>query len=247
MILSKLPNEYLNDFHIKQDKSGWYITTTILKQLNKYDIWDEWSKTSKNYNQLENNKIWDRIDLTKITDLDINYLIRSINKTFKYDIQEIKRTKEYTPLKNNMYDKHNIKTIDTTNKFINEIYTYDIFNNHNIHVIISCTGTGKTTAINQNMEQYLKNNKDGRFISLTARTSLSEQHMINFKDIGIINYLESDEKDLKDERIITICINSIVKRLKNMSISQMNDTILFIDEVASFIEFTHNDLLEKKD
>ena len=32
-----------------------------------------------------------------------------------------------------------------------------------------------------------------------------------------------------------------------MSISQMNDTILFIDEVASFIEFTHNDLLEKKD
>ena len=47
-LLSKLPNEYLNDFHIKQDKSGWYITTTILKQLNKYDIWDEWSKTSKN-------------------------------------------------------------------------------------------------------------------------------------------------------------------------------------------------------
>ena len=113
-----------------------------------------------------------------------------------------------------MYDKNNIKTIDTTNKFINEIYTYDIFNNHNIHVIKSCTGTGKTTAINQNMEQYLKNNKDVRFISLTARTSLSEQHMINFKDIGIINYLESDEKDLKDERIITICINSIVKRLK---------------------------------
>ena len=145
-----------------------------------------------------------------------------------------------------MYDKNTIKTIDTTNKFINEIYTYDIFNNHNIHVIKSCTGTGKTTAINQNMEQYLKNNKDGRFISLTARTSLSEQHMINFKDIGIINYLESDEKDLKDERIITICINSIVKRLKSMSISQINDTILFIDEVASFIEFTHNDLLEKK-
>ena len=26
----------------------------------------------------------------------------------------------------------------------------------------------------------------------------------------------------------------------------MNDTILFIDEVASFIEFTHNDLLENK-
>ena len=64
------------------------------------------------------------------------------------------------------------------------------------------------------MEQYIKNNKDARFISLTARTSLSEQHMIHFKDIGIINYLESNEKDLKDERIITICINSIVKRLK---------------------------------
>ena len=70
--------------------------------------------------------------------------------------------------------------------------------------------------------------------------------MIIFKDIGIINYLESDEKDLKDERIITICINSLVKRLKNMSIMQMNDTIVFIDEVASVIEFTHNDLLEKK-
>ena len=91
------------------------------------------------------------------------------------------------------------------------------------------------------------NNNDVRFISLTARTSLSEQHMINFKNIGIVNYLESNETNLQDERIITICINSIVKRLKKMSIMQMNDTILFIDEVASFIEFTHNDLLEKKD
>ena len=37
-----------------------------------------------------------------MTDLDINYLIRNINKTFKYDIQEIKRTKEYIPLLKNI-------------------------------------------------------------------------------------------------------------------------------------------------
>ena len=246
-ILSKLPNEYLNDFHINKYKSGWYLTTTILKQLNKYDIWNEWSKKSNNYNEVNNNKIWNRIDLTQIINLDINYLIRNINKTFKYNIPEIKRTKEYIPLKNSMNDKNTIKTIYTTNEFINEIYTYNIFDKNNVHIIKSCTGTGKTTAINQNMEEYLtKNNNNVRFISLTARTSLSEQHMINFKNIGIVNYLESDEKNLQDEKIITICINSIVKRLKNISIMQMNDTILFIDEIASFIEFTHNDLLEKK-
>ena len=51
-MLELLPDEYLDNF------TKWSIITNILKNYEKYDIWDEWSKQSDKYNSRKNVVIW---------------------------------------------------------------------------------------------------------------------------------------------------------------------------------------------
>ena len=50
--LRLLPSKY------KDNYSEWLIITTILKNENKFDIWDNWSKGGNNYSYENNIKIW---------------------------------------------------------------------------------------------------------------------------------------------------------------------------------------------
>ena len=62
-------------------------------------------------------------------------------------------------------------------------YKYIFFKKYETSIIKSVTGTGKTTAINTHMKTYLKEHPTTKFVSITARQSLSAQHMLSFKDI----------------------------------------------------------------
>ncbi len=51
-ILNQLDQTYLNNY------SDWLRVTTVCKYHDKFDIWDEWSKKSVNYNSHKNMDIW---------------------------------------------------------------------------------------------------------------------------------------------------------------------------------------------
>ena len=62
------------------------------------------------------------------------------------------------------------------------------FNEYDIIIIRSCTGTGKTTAIAKRIEDYLKDDDETKFLTLTTRTTLTDQHEKSFNNIDLKNY-----------------------------------------------------------
>ena len=70
-ILSLLPDEYLNNYN------EWFIVLSVLKNLNKIYIFDEFSKKGNNYNYNNNKLLWNCNEGR----IDINYLIFILNKT----------------------------------------------------------------------------------------------------------------------------------------------------------------------
>ena len=68
-LLNKLPIEYANNYE------KWLTITTVLKSLNNYNIWDKWSKQSKNYNINNNISQWNNNKGI----IDVNYLVWLVN------------------------------------------------------------------------------------------------------------------------------------------------------------------------
>ena len=224
-MLLLLPSEYLNEY------SKWIIITNILKNLNKFDIWDEWSKQSENYNSRANISIWNS---TKKIMFNVAYLIKLTNyKTFK----------PYKPITNN----HKIKLIN--NKFLFEYrnpmlnFTFTDYSNNDTIIIQSCTGTGKTTAVAEHCKNYLKDSKY-KILSIISRITLGDQHVKSFKEKNIDMFTYS--KGFVEDHHFIVCINSLLL-LNNLTDDELKKYIVFIDEINTFIEhITHNDTLHSK-
>jgi hypothetical protein len=69
-LLMKLDDSY------NHQTNKWLIITSILKSLNKFQIWDDWSTLSTKYNKENNLTIWNNNEGL----IDINYLIYILNK-----------------------------------------------------------------------------------------------------------------------------------------------------------------------
>lgn len=234
-ILSLLPVKYNND-----RMGGWLQMTTILKQLDKKEIWENWSKKSINYDEAKNNATYNSINLKEVYDLDINTIIKILNTEHGHTLPYIKRYKPNEPL----IKQTNIQYIMGEAEYIDELFTYDTFLNNDTILINSCTGTGKTTSLKTHLIKYLKDatNKHTKIITLTALMSLSDQHEMTFDDLGMVHYKKT-ELTIADTNIMTVCINSLNKKLKMMTKKDMQNTILFIDEVESFLQLSHNKTL----
>ncbi len=102
-------------------------------------------------------------------------------------------------------------------------YTYKHFLNHSTAIDKSCTGTGKTTAASVQAKTYANTCDEIKFLSLTTRTTLSDQHMSSFANL--------DMKDYRD----TESTASI-----NWETLQMNKCVntSFFHEAASFLDIT---------
>ena len=81
-----------------------------------------------------------------------------------------------------------------------------------------------------------------KFLSITTRTTLADQHHKSFEAINMENY-QDVKVSLYDVDALGICLNSLV-RLESLSDADAAEYIVYIDEVASFTEFTNNDLLD---
>ena len=141
-ILNQLDQTYLNNY------SDWLRVTTVCKHHDKFDIWDEWSKKSANYDKNKNMAIWN----SNQGAIDINYLCY---------ILKIDKIKKYKKISYDISTNNNIDYIEYNNKYVydasfNDVqYDYDIFEKYDSVIVKACCGTGKTTAVAEHVKQYM--------------------------------------------------------------------------------------------
>ena len=87
-LLQMLPLDYLNNFEL------WFKVTTVLKSLNAFNIWKDWSKQSMNYNNVKNKRYWDIANPF----IDINYLVYILRGVGYNNLEYIRKYKKYEPL-----------------------------------------------------------------------------------------------------------------------------------------------------
>ena len=139
-------------------------------------------------------------------------------------------------------DLSNVKQITFNKPFVSQGLSRETFENYETIIIKSCTGAGKTTAIAQHMENHKEANT--KFLSITTRTSLADQHEKSFTNLNMKNYQDL-KSDIYDTSCLGICLNSLVK-LDALEEEEIANYIVYIDEVSSFTEFTENDLLDHR-
>jgi len=230
-IINQLENEYNNDVKL------WSKITAICKYHNKFNIWDEWSQKSEKYNKIRNIKMWRNSKLN----LDINYICK---------ILEIKQIKKHKIMKyNEVKNAENYDYIEYNNKYVfdtkydDQQYDYNLFNTYDTTILKSCPGSGKTTAVARHVEEYLKENPNTKFLSIVDRISLAQQHLQSFKNLDVKSY--TDKKiNFLNCRSLVCCINSLEK-LITLTKEEKQEYIIFIDEITSFLNLTHNKLLDK--
>ena len=151
----------------------------------------------------------------------------------------VAKWKPYRPVNQ---DLSNVKQITFNKPFVSQGLSRETFENYETIIIKSGTGTGKTTAIAQHMENHSDPNT--KFLSITTRTSLADQHEKSFTKLNMKNYQDL-KSDIYDASCLGICLNSLVK-LDALEEEEIANYIVYIDEVSSFTEFTENDLLDHR-
>jgi len=232
---------YLDASHCDEyDK--WVLITTICRNLNKFEIWDEWSTQSEKYNRSRNISIWNGNKGI----IDVNYLITILNNK-GYNLKNIQFYKKFREL-----IAPTFKTITYHNKYVfdeqfeGDQLTYDHFKTYDTILLKACTGTGKTTAISKHLYTFLNDadhkDKNYKFMSITDNINLTRQHKHAFKKekINLISYDDTDA-EIYDNNL-TICLNSII-RYQNTPAEHFKNYIIYIDEVNSVLKYTKNETI----
>lgn len=237
-LLEKVPNEYLESYE------HWLKVTTVCKNLNAFDIWDNWSRKSLKYDQVKNMQTWNHNKGV----IDVNYLIAQINKIHKQNIPFIKFVKEL-PNRIKCPNGFNVKNVSDQYLFDNATKTglnFKIYDKTETLLIESGTGTGKTSTICQHIKQDCKNSNK-KMISIVSKRSLGKQHKTDLTENGLeVNYYEDCEGIISKDQHNIICINSLL-RLERIPDKELQDYVILIDEISLFLnDVTHNETLKKQ-
>ena len=238
-ITDKLLSEYLHQLPAKHasDKNLWLPILSVCKSLDKYDVFNNWSKTSKaNYDERRNIEIWNANDAI----INVNYLVNILNN-LGHKLPLVRFYKTFKKFSK----KHNIRTINYHQNFVydentsEEQFTYDYFKNNETIILESGTGTGKTTAVAQHTRRYLDENQNLKLMTVTDLINLSNQHVNSFakEDIKLESY-QNKEIDISESHA-TICINSLLK-LEHKPSYFFKNYIIYADEINTILNYTHN-------
>ena len=236
-ILNLLPSTYLTNY------SDWLKVLTAFKRLDKWELFDQWSRSSAKYNtakHISRNKYhWSH----NLGVIDINYLVHVL-KQEGHDLEYIQKYKELKAI--TFKGAH--QQININNKRLYEIdaapdniFNYELFKQNETIVIQSCTGSGKTTAVAAHTGKYLKEHPTYKLISLTNKRNLSDQHLQSFAALKLTDY-RAMSAEYRGENI-TVCLNSINK-ISSLGPEQLSRCIVYIDEIDSFLKLTHNTTLK---
>ncbi|RZK47882.1 MAG: hypothetical protein EOO99_12040 [Pedobacter sp.] len=214
--------EYLTDYNL------WLKYTTVMKTIDKFDIWDEVNKQFSGYSRQNNLNIWKNIKMS----ISPNFFCRLLKMPLINFSKKVERL-------DSLINKDDCTVI---NQRYFELPDEDDFEN-DIIVIQSGTGTGKTTCVADNFYSYQLFNSHITLLSIVNLISLADQQLKTFKEkaIDIHSY---DENNCNPSLIMAqhsvICINSLFK-LHNCDFS---NKVIYIDEVHSLINsLTHNNTI----
>ena len=232
--LYKLDKSYCDNYN------EWLIVLSVLKSLNKYEIFEEFSKKSPSKYHKERNLYFWNVNEGVI---DINYIIHIINNLDKSS-KPIELIQRYKPFEN-ILSIENIKIFNMNNKHLK--IDDELFDKNDTIIFESAPGTGKTTHTIEQLNRYLKLHKNKyRVITLVNLITLSKQQLKVFTEnnIDISSYTDPN-KDIEDDNMV-ICINSLAKVLNYLPDDYFDNVILYIDEINSFLEYlTTCTLLDK--
>lgn len=229
-ILKLLDEKFTGDSSFHTNYKNWLYLLTALKNLDKFDIFDEYSKqNNKKYNKAQNKMMWD----ANRGIIDINFIIsilRNEGESIEFVKEKFQSIAHISP---NSTLNIDVKTFNKM--YVNQGLTFEDFKNSETLIIKSCTGTGKTTAINTFTNKLFSDpdHSQIKFISLVDKISLASQHFKSFQSINLQNYKTVDNNILLNSRSIVICINSL---LRLESIEDFSDYIIYIDEISSFLK-----------
>jgi len=238
-IINKLPLEW------SENRDKWLCVLTCLKNLNI----DGNKKLFVNFSKLSTLKKHHTKEAIEMNDyqwennhgtIDFNYLVLVVNKECKLNYPLFYKYKQIIskPL--------NFKNIVEVNCEKLK-YDYKHFEENEIIIAQSTTGSGKTYNMAENCIKYLETNQDKEIISIVYLQTLADQHIQSFhKDgngIKLNDYRYCKKNELNEN--LVICLNSLLK-LDFLTKEQIKNKIIYIDEFDSFNNYlTHNSQLDK--
>jgi hypothetical protein len=222
-IIKNLPKSYLEDY------GDWFKFTSAMKTLDKYELWQKICKKYSGYDENNNNKIWQSINI-KSSKYPLNYYVEHIFKIAKkYKLLKFVKYKPVPEDKkkpNKIINRKKLAHYENENEK-DEPIKLELNKKNNNSVIQADTGTGKTTL-------FKKEIQNKKFISIVSRVSLGKEQYHNFNQNGIdCVFYANCWPDSGDSVITTIdsilCCNRIIEDIKNYTI--------FIDEFNSVLEY----------
>lgn len=238
-IIDKLPLEW------SENRDKWLCVLTCLKNLNidgNKKLFDDFSKLStlKKHHTDEAIEMNEYQWINNYGIIDFNYLVLVVNKECETNYPLFFKYKQIISKPLNF---KNIIKVDCEKLK----YDYKHFEENDIIIAKSTTGSGKTYNTAENCIEYLKNNQDKEIISIVYLQTLADQHIQSFykdgKGIKLNDYRFCKKQELNEN--LVICLNSLLK-LDFMTKEQMKNKIIYIDEFDSFNNYlTHNSQLDK--
>jgi len=268
-ILNNLDPERFNNYGLDDGiySGGWFKLACIFINENfNIDILEQASMKSNKYNKRNNQTIYNYIRRTNYTKkpatmASLKNMIKKDNPSIyqKLFLKNIEFLDLKDDLKVNQFDE--VKKIDntflyTTDTDEHNILNYKNFSENETIIIESTTGTGKTSATAAHLHEYILGeyttlqNKDLKFLSITPREILTEQHIHSFKNVGCIKYKNNrgekrENKILWNSKAVSMCVNSILTYSK-FDLEEFKNYIIYIDEINSFLHYlTHSETLNK--
>lgn len=211
---------------IQTSYNNWIIFGSAMKQIERYDLFDKYSKLDKaKYDKEKNDKYYSKFENKEEDSTYFEYLIfQNFEKIFaKNLLSDIK----YKPIEKDIIKPNKIINIDKLGKGLE-------IKKHVNYIIKSDTGTGKTTLF----KNYIQKTQQ-KFISVVSRRTLAKEQYDDFKDITNKNclyyehYGKGKAEMPKDEQGLVICFDSLMK-IQNFDLS---DRVIFLDEFNSIIEY----------
>ena len=202
------------------------------------DLWNEWSKKSNKYNEKQNIKIWEGLNIEK-DEKNLNYFIFLANYHIKKQYENIEDVKQYKLFKtiNKVHGEYKPLTDDNIKSAIpitTQYITDDIYNVDKDIIVQSGTNTGKSYSIRQYLKKLQITKPNIKILSLSHLISLCDASISSFdiENIELIKYSTKNIFDFDDKNIAFV-INSIDKLTTDFNI---NNYIIILDEIHALLK-----------
>lgn len=218
-----LAHPELRSFFNRYDK--WLILTTVMKTMDKFNIWDEYCRMGSGYNAAENLKTWRSINIK----ISINFFCKLLKLPF------FKYHKVVDDVTLNSRVAHTCWEVDW--KYISILFQE--FCDNDVIILDSKTGTGKTTCVAKNFASYHALHPEITLLSIANLRSLCDQQIITFKNNGTELYNYQDDKCNPSLLLMyssVICINSLYQLYE----CDFSNKIIYIDEVFALLNSFEN-------